>query len=181
MTMPAARYLTAVAITLATVLLGAGCGDDAESAPPSTTVSAAPSTTAAPSTASTTLSAKAELLAAYDRSWDVYADALRRLDPSQLPTAFAGNALRAVRAEVATQKARRQPVRINVKHDPKVLLVNATDGVVADEGINHSVVLDPATGQPAEQDPEEPFRERRSFRHLDGAWKVVEVIEETGP
>jgi hypothetical protein len=180
MTMPAARYLTAVAVTLATVLL-AGCGGDAESTSPSTTVSAAPSTTAAPSTASTTLSAKAELLAAYDRSWDVYADALRRLDPSQLPTAFAGNALRAVRAEVATQKARRQPVRINVKHDPKVLLVNATDGVVADEGINHSVVLDPATGQPAEQDPEEPFRERRSFRHLDGAWKVVEVIEETGP
>jgi hypothetical protein len=79
------------------------------------------------------------------------------------------------------QSSRRQPVRINVERDPKVLLVTATDGVVADEGINHSVVLDPATGQPAEPDPEEPFRERRSFRFLDGAWKVVEVIEETGP
>jgi hypothetical protein len=180
MTMPAGRSLTAVAVTLALTLL-AGCGGNAKSTPPNTTVSAAPSTTIAPSTTSTTLSAKAELLAAYDRSWEIYADALRRLDPSQLSTAFAGNALKAVRAEVATQKARRQPVRINVKHDPKVLLVNATDGVVADEGINHSVVLDPATGQPAEQDPEEPFRERRSFKHLGGAWKVVEVIEETGP
>jgi hypothetical protein len=180
MTMPAARYLTAVAVTLATVLL-AGCDGDAGSTPPSTTVSAAPSTTAAPSANSTTLSAKAELLAAYNRSWDVYADALRRLDPGRLPTAFGGSALKAVQAEVATQKARRQPVRINVEHDPKVLLVTATDGVVADEGINHSVVLDPATGQPAEPDPEEPFRERRSFRYLDGAWKVVEVIEETGP
>ena len=178
--MPATRSLTALAVTFTLALLG-GCGGNAKSAPPNTTVSAAPSTTIAPSTTSTTLSAKAELLAAYNRSWEIYADALRRLDPSQLPTAFAGNALKAVRAEVATQKARRQPVRINVKHDPKVLLVNATDGVVADEGINHSVVLDPATDQPAEQDPEEPFRERRSFKHLDGAWKVVEVIEETGP
>jgi uncharacterized lipoprotein YajG len=104
MTMPAARTLTSLAVTLATVLL-AGCGGDAESTPPSTTVSAAPSTTAARSTTSTTLSAKAELLAAYDRSWDVYADALRRLDPSQLPTVFAGNALKLAQQEVAEHKA----------------------------------------------------------------------------
>jgi hypothetical protein len=180
MTMPATRSLTALGLTLTLALL-AGCGGNAQSTPPNTTVSAAPSTTAAPSATSTTQSAKAELLAAFNRSWKVYADALRRLDPSQLSTAFAGKALQAVQAEVSTQKARRQPVRINVEHDPKVLLVNATDGVVADEGTNHSVVLDPATGQPAEQDPEEPFRERRSLKHLDGAWKVVEVIEETGP
>jgi hypothetical protein len=177
--MPAARSLTAVAVTLAGLLL-AGCSGNAESTPPNTTTSAAPSTTAF-STTSTALSARAELLAAYNRSWRIYADALRRLDPSRLPSAFDGNALRAVQAEVAAQKARRQPVRIDVEHNPKVLLVTATDGVVADEGINHSVVLDPATGQPAEQDPDEPFRERRSLKFLDGAWKVVEVIEETGP
>jgi hypothetical protein len=180
MTMPTARYLTAVAFTLATMLL-TGCGGNAESTAPNTTVAVPPSTTAAPSTTSTTLSAKAELLAAYNRSWEIYADALRRLDPDRLPAAFSGNALRAVQAEVATQKARRQPVRIEVEHDPKVLLVTATDGVVADEGINHSVVLDPVTDQPTEQDPNEPFRERRSFKYLDRAWKVVEVIEETGP
>ena len=179
--MPAARYLTAVAVTLATVLLVAGCGGDAESTQPSTTTSAVSNTTVAPSTTPTTVSAEAELLAAYDRSWDVYADALLRLDPDRLPTAFGGSALKAVQSEVAMQKARRQPVRIDVEHDSKVLLVTATDGVVADEGINHSVVLDPATGQPAEPDPNEPFRERRSFKFLDGAWKVVEVIEETGP
>jgi hypothetical protein len=181
MTMPAARSLAALGVTLALALL-ASCGGSERTTPPLTTVAAAPSTTAAaPSTTSTTLSAKAELLAAHNRSWEIYADALRRLDPSQLSTAFAGNALKAVRAEVATQKARQQPVRINVEHDPKVLLVNATDGLVADEGINHSVVLDPATGQPAEHDPDEPFRERRSFKHLDGVWKVVEVVEETEP
>ena len=179
--MPAARYLTAVAITLATVLLVAGCGDDAESTPAPTSSRAAPSATAAPSTTPTSLSAKAELLAAYMNSWEVYADALRRLDPSRLPTAFDGAALRAVRSEVAAQKAQGQPVMIDVEHDPKVLLLTATSGVVADEGVNHSVVLDPTTGKPAEPDPNEPFRERRSFKFVDRGWKVVEVIEETQP
>jgi outer membrane murein-binding lipoprotein Lpp len=180
MTMPAARSLTAFAVMLATVVL-AGCSSNAGTTPPATTVAAAPSTTVAPSTTSTTLSAKAELLAAYNRSWDIYADALRRLDPARLRTAFGGSALKTVQAEVATQKARKQPVRIEVEHNPKVLLVTATDAVVADEGINHSVVLDPSTGQPVEQDPDEPFRERRSLKFLGGAWKVVEVIEEIGP
>jgi hypothetical protein len=177
MTMPARRYLVALAMTAA---LLAGCSDDTGSTAP-TTIGSAPSTTAAPPATPTTLSAKAELLAAYNRSWDVYADALRRLDPSRLPTAFASSALRAVQSEVATQKARRQPVRIDVEHDPKVLLVTATDGVVADEGVNHSVALDPATGKPVETDPNEPFRERRSFKLLGRTWKVVEVIEERGP
>jgi outer membrane murein-binding lipoprotein Lpp len=180
MTMPAARSRTALAVTLATFVL-AGCSGNAGINSPATTVTAAPSTTAASPSTSTTLSAKAELLAAYNRSWDIYADALRRLDPARLGTAFAGSALKTVQAEVATQKARKQPVRIDVEHNPKILLVTATDGVVADEGINHSVVLDPSTGQPAEQDPDEPFRERRSLKFLGGAWKVVEVIEETGP
>lgn len=179
--MPAARYLTAVAITLATVLLGAGCGDDAESAPPSTTVSAAPSTTAAPSTASTTLSAKAELLAAYERSWDVYADALRRLDPSQLHTVFAGNALKLAQQEVAEHKANRQPSMVRVTHRARVLLVTATDGVVQDHYTNHSVLVDPATGKPTEPDPNEVVYQRQSLRRTNGVWKVVEVIEERRP
>jgi hypothetical protein len=180
MTMPAARTRYLVVLAIIVALLLAGCSNDTERPSPSSSSSAAPSNTSSPSTTSTTLSAKAELLAAYNRSWDVYADALRRLDASRLPTAFDGSALRAVQSEVAAQKARRQPVRIDVEHDLKVLLVTATDGVVADEGVNHSVVLDPATGRPAEPDPNEPFRERRSFKLIDRTWKVVEVIEETG-
>jgi len=174
--MPALRRLLA-AMLLAMVV--AGCGDDPPPSPATTTTgAAAPTTTAAPPT---TLTAKAELLAAYDRSWQVYADALRRLDPSRLASAFTGSALRAAQQEVATQKANNQPVRIDVEHRPTVLLVTATDGVVADEGVNHSVVLDPATGKPTEPDPNERFSERRSFKFLDGSWKVVEIIEEHRP
>jgi hypothetical protein len=166
------RLLTATLLAMVV----AGCGANPSPSRATTTAATAPATTGvAPPT---TLSAKVELLAAYERSWELYADALRRLDPSRLGLAFAGSALRAAQQEVATQKANHQPVRIDVEHHLRVLLVTATDGVVADEGVNHSVVLDPATGQPTEADPNERFKERRSFKFLDGSWKVVEIIEE---
>lgn len=66
------------------------------------------------------------VLAAYARSWDVYADAMRRLDPSRLPTAFAGPALEAGRRDVASQKAKNEPVLIDVNHHPKVVLLRVT-------------------------------------------------------
>ena len=179
--MPAARYLTAVAATLATVLLVAGCGDDAESTPPPTSSRAAASATAAPSTTSTTLSAKAELLAAYNRSWEVYADALRQLDASKLATTFGGNALKAAQDEVATQKARNQPVQISVGHRPRVLRITASEGLIEDNYRNHSVVLDPSTGTPTEPDPNEMVYQRQTLKRLSGTWKVVEIIEEQRP
>jgi hypothetical protein len=176
--MPMLRHLLALAVVAA---LLAGCQGGTRRTPPSTSASATPTTAVQPTTPQTTRSPSAVLLAAFTRSWRVYADALRRLDASKLPTAFAGNALRAVQSEVAEQKAKHQPVRISVQHHPKVLMVNATDGVVADQGVNHSVVLDPATGKPAEPDPNERFSEHRSFKFLAGTWKVVEIIEERAP
>jgi hypothetical protein len=179
MTMPAARSLTAVAVALATALL-AGCTESAESTPPST-ITAGTSTAAAPSTTPTTVSAKAELLAAYNRSWDVYADALRRLDPSQLPTVFAGNALKLAQQEVADHKANGQPSLVRVTHRARVLLVTVTAGVVRDHYTNHSVLIDPATGKPTEPDPNEVVYQRQSLKRGNGVWKVVEVIEERRP
>jgi hypothetical protein len=175
--MPSSRRLLVAA--LAAVLLLAGCGDDTPRAP--TTTASSGTTAVSPTTSSGSQGDADALLVAFQRSWQVYSDALRRLDSSQLLTAFAGSALRAAQAEVAAQKASNQPVRIEVEHHPKVLLVTATDGVVADEGINHSVVLDPSTGKATEPDPNERFRERRSFKLLNGSWKVVEIIEEQPP
>ena len=176
--MPARRYLVALAIVVA--LLLAGCSGDTGSTAPSTTVSV-PSTTAAPPVTPTTLSAKAELLAAYNRSWEIYADALRRLDPSRLPTAFDGSALRLARQEVGEHKANGQPSLVRVTHRARVLLVTATDGVVQDNYTNHSVLVDPTTGKPTEPDPNEVVYQRQSLKRIKGAWKVVEVIEEKRP
>jgi hypothetical protein len=180
MTMPAVRHLVVLAVAVAAALL-AGCGGNTEGAPPPTTVSAAPSTTTAPQVTPTTLSAKTELLAAYNRSWEVYTDALRRLDPSGLVTTFAGNALRAAQDEVATQKAKNQPVQISIDHHPRVLRVTASEGLVEDNYRNHSVVLDPKTGVPTEPDPNEIVYQRQTLKRISDAWKVVEIIEEQRP
>jgi len=172
-----ARCLLAAILALAVAAVLAGCDDRPVPAPSS---GAAPSRSA-PVEPTTTRSAEDELLAAYDRSWEVYADALRLLDPSRLPSVFAGSALRAAREEVATQKAKNQPVRVSVVHRPRVLRVTATDGLVEDNYRNHSVVLNPATGAPAEPDPNEVVHQRQSLKRLDGVWKVVEIIEEQRP
>ncbi len=171
-----ARCLLATTLALAVAAVLAGCDHRPAPAPSS----AAPSRSA-PVEPTTSRSADDELLAAYDRSWEVYADALRRLDGSQLPTVFAGSALWAARDEVATQKAKNQPVRISVVHRSRVLRVTATDGLVEDNYRNHSVVLNPATGAPAEPDPNEVVHQRQSLKRLDGVWKVVEIIEEQRP
>jgi hypothetical protein len=173
--MPELRRLL---VAMLAVVLLAGCDDGTASIPTTTAGSAAPSTIAAPPT---TVSAKAELLAAYGRSWEVYADALRRLDPGRLPSAFAGRALRAAQQEVVTQKAINQPVRISVVHRTRVLRVTADEGLVEDNYRNHSVVLDPKTGAPTEPDPNEVVYQRQSLKRINGVWKVVEIIEEQRP
>jgi hypothetical protein len=174
--MPTLRRLLTATLLIVAV---AGCSDGTPPSSATTTIAAAaPTTTAAPPT---TLSAKAELLAAYTRSWAVYADALRRLDPTRLPSAFAGNALRLAQQEVAEHKAKRQPSLVRVTHRARVLLVTATDGVVQDNYTNHSVLLDPASGNPTEPDPNEVIYQRQSLKRIGGVWKVVEVIEEQRP
>ncbi len=124
--MATVRRLPPVTLLVLGAVLLAGCQGGA-STPPSTSASAAPSTAPAQPTTASTASASAELLAAYLRSWDVYADALRHLDAGRLPTAFAGDALRVARQEVAAHKAQGHPSLVRVNHHPRVLLINATD------------------------------------------------------
>jgi hypothetical protein len=98
-----------------------------------------------------------------------------------LVTIFAGNALKAAQDEVATQRAKKQPVQISVDHHPQVLRVTASEGLIEDNYRNHSVVLDPSTGAPAEPDPNEMVYQRQTLKRLSGIWKVVEIIEEQRP
>lgn len=173
------RRFAVLALVLMTWLLAAcsgnGSGAPAATSAPATSAPAPPSVSTGPTI---TLSLNAQVLAAYNASWRVYADALRRLDPGNLHATFSGDALRQAEQDVATQKARHQPVRISITHHARVLLANTTDGVVQDNYRNHSVALDAATGKPVEPDPNEVVNQRQSLKRVDGTWKVVEVIEE---
>lgn len=113
---------------------------------------------------------------AYLGHWDVYADALLKLDASRLPEVLAGNALTTVTQQVEEQKRNNQPVRIRVEHDYRIVLTNDTTASIEDNYINHSVRLDPNTMQPIEKDPNQKVRKSYTLKKVNGSWKVTEII-----
>jgi hypothetical protein len=165
------RRLLAAALLAA---LLAGCPQRDTAAPPTTGTPT--STSPEAPTTQTTLSPKAEVRAAYLRQWEVYADAVRRLDAGKLDEVFAGRALQTVRAEVQRRRRQGRPAAVKVEHHIiSITLVNPTTAVVVDRYRNHSVRLDPATGKPAEPDPNEVIEESYAMKLVGGAWKVTDI------
>ena len=124
-------------------------------------------------TTSTTLSVEQEVEQAYLKSWDVYAKAMRDLDETLLPQAFARETLATREDEVAALKAKGTPARMAAEHDISVEEVTATTARLRDVYINHSVLLDPQSGEPTEPDPQERYEVIVTLERLDGRWKVV--------
>jgi hypothetical protein len=161
-------------VALLAVLL-AGCQQRDTASPTTTSGSPVPTSPEVPTTA-TTLSPEAEVRAAYLRQWDVYAGAVRHLDTSKLGEVFAGPALQTVRAEIQRRRRQGRPAAVKVQHHiTSITLVNPTTAVVLDRYRNHSVRLDPATGRPAEPDPNEVIEESYAMKLVRGAWKVTEI------
>lgn len=166
-----------LAVLFVALPLLSACSDDGGADGPAasvTTTSSRPSTTSS----SVALTPEQEVEAAYLRSWDVYAKAVRELDPAGLAEAFAGTALELRIDEVRDLAAANTPVRIEVDHDH---IVDVLDGgrraVVLDSYTNHSVLLDPRSGEPSEPDPNEVVRRQYTLELIGETWKVVDVLE----
>jgi hypothetical protein len=114
---------------------------------------------------------------AYLHAWDVWADALLKLDTTGLPEAFTGRALQLITNQVQEQKRTDEPVRVRAEHDYTVTILNATTASVDDQYINHNVRLDPKTLEPIEQDPNNPEHRSFTLRLVDGTWKIARIIE----
>lgn len=165
------------------------CSSDSPSQAPSATVAAGrtsstgtnstppPSTTTSEAipAASPLSSAEHEVEAAYLRSWDVYTDAMLRLDPSRLEEAYSGSALEVRKAEIADLAKLQTPVRVRVDHDYEVVLVNADTAFVLETYLNHSVYLDGATMQPIEPDPNNVLEREYVLRKEPGGWRVSRI------
>lgn len=113
--------------------------------------------------------AAGEVEAAYLRSWDLYRRAVRELDPAGLEDIYADDALAVILREVDRRRGERRPVRVDIDHAYRVELLGAGRAVVFDSYRNHSVALDGATGEPAEEDPNEVLTEAFTFERRDGA------------
>src|SRR5712691_4439776 len=97
--------LLALVVLLA---LAAACGGGGAAKGPTATVGGAATADEA--------ALKKEVEAAYLRSWDVYAKAMRDLDESQLSAAFGEPLLSIRRREFADLRTKSQRAAINVEH-----------------------------------------------------------------
>ena len=172
---PVTRRLLA---TLTVAVLAAACSGSDDPDPPSATVAPTPTTERTTSTTEA-LTPEEEVEAAYLKSWDVYAKAMRDLDPSGLEASYAGEQLARTKAAVEAQAADGRPIRIEVEHDYVVELVAPGTAVVRDKYRNHSVFLDPSTGEPTEPDPDDAFFETFTLKEVEGTWKVVDILRES--
>jgi hypothetical protein len=157
-------------LVLPLLVAAASCSSDDPTGP-----SAAVTTPPTSERTTTTLSIEQEVEAAYLRSWDVYAKAVRDLDPSGLEESYADAALELERNEVADLVAANTPVRVQVEHKYSINVVDSTHAVVFDRYRNHSVLLDAKTGHPAEPDPDNEIAQTYALRRIDGKWKVTQV------
>jgi hypothetical protein len=179
MNTPPRHSLVPVLLAVVVVTALAGCSSGRE--PPVSTTSVTSPPTASTATLSTARDPKQAVLDDYLTSWEVYADALRRLDPSALSASFADASLRTVREEVAEQKAKNEPVYVDVTHHPQVIYLQGDQAIVLDDYENRSVTLEPGGGKPPRSVPAERVRQRRSLRLIDGRWKVTSITEEKQP
>jgi hypothetical protein len=130
-----------------------------------------------PPTSTTTTSVEAEVEAAYLRSWEVYAKAMLELDESRLGEVFARRALDLRRTEVADLRRKGTPARMQVEHRIAAVSVRDDAAYVTDNYVNHSVVLDPISKEPAEPDPNSSESRTYTLERIDGAWRVTFVLD----
>jgi hypothetical protein len=171
---PRGRTLTVGGVLLAVLVAGLlvgflALGNDDQS---SRTTTTPPVTTSA-----TPSDPRAQVEQAYLHAWDVWADALVKLDASSLGEAFTGRAIQLITAQVAEQKGKNQPVRIRAAHNYTITLIDPQTASVDDRYINHNVRLDPNTLEPIEPDPDNPEHRSFTLKLVDGTWKIATIIE----
>ena len=168
---PAAGLLLLLAALAAAALSGRGPAREAPAARPPAVAPAAAAAVApaapapappaagtpepAPTPAPTPLTARAEVLAAYHAYWELYAEALRELDPGRLGEVAAGPHLERARAEIEELRAGGTAARIEVEHGVLAVEVDEEAGraSVLDAYLNRSRLLDAESGEPVGRAP----------------------------
>jgi hypothetical protein len=161
-------------LVLPLLVAAASCSSDAPAGP-----SAAVTTPPTSERTTTMLSVEQEVEAAYLRSWDVYAKAVRDLDPSGLEESYADAALDLERNEVARLKAANTPIVVEVDHDLAVEIVRDGEALVFDTYVNRNYRID-SSGKPID-DPNKAgtYSETYQMRRIGGRWLVVRVVRQS--
>jgi hypothetical protein len=160
-------------LLLVVVVVGCGGSDGAKG--PTATVGAERTTESTTTTTAKALTPEQEVEAAYLKSWDVYAKAMRTLDGSHLSDSYADDALALRQDEIAGLKQKNTPAVMKVDHGYTVTLLAPDRAVVIDDYRNHSTLIDPKTGTPTEPDPNNQLKRKYDLRKDGDRWVIVAV------
>lgn len=170
-----------VVSSLLVAAMAAACGDDGVEPTPTVTAKVtAPSPTPTVPQPTATPDPEAEVLDAYAKYWDVYAQALRDRDSSRLSEVMTGPRLERGTAEIAGLLADDRAVEQVVHLNPIVVKVVGDQAVIFDEYENYSYYVDPATHEPIRPTPSAPqiLRDTVTMHRIDGVWKVFDGIRQ---
>ena len=84
----------------------------------------------------------------------------------------------AVATKPTTVDSLATPVKVAVEHKYDVRLVEPGHAIVVDSYVNHSVFVDPKSGESTEPDPNEKLLETYTVRSLEGSWMVVGITRQ---
>lgn len=173
------RVTRVISGSLLVAALAAACGGDDADPTPTATVAANPSPPPTAPQPTATPDAEADVVAAYLRYWDLYAEAVLNLDHSGLIAAASDEELQQVQEEIETLRAQGVALRVVIEHRPTVIELTATTATVFDEMTNNSFFVDPETHEPPEGEGSgETLVDTFFLEKVDGQWIVVRSIRQ---
>ncbi|MCC6387450.1 MAG: hypothetical protein IT302_08715 [Dehalococcoidia bacterium] len=169
-----------VAMVASSLLFGTACGSGGdEPTPPATAPSLTATATLTLPTATPTPPVEEEVINAYLRFWDLYAEAVLKLDPSVMEGAVSAEEFERVKNDVADLEAQGLAARVVIEHNPVVIEVTETSAVLLDEMTNNSFYVDPETLDPPEAEGSgATFTETFFLERVDGQWIVIRSVRQ---
>lgn len=115
-----------------------------------------------------------EVGTAYERYWQVRAEALLSLDVSQLGSAMADDELTAMERSIERLRGEGRAVKTDVTLNYQVVQATNSEAEVKDAYLSHSYFVDPSTMQAVEPRPTpETIQIVKRLRKIEGMWRVV--------
>lgn len=173
------RVALGITGSLLLAALAAACGADDADPTPTATAAADPSPTPTSQQPTSTPDPGAEVITAYLRYWELYAEAVLNLDHNVLIGVASEEELQQVQAEIETLRADGVALRVVIEHRPTVIELTDTTATVFDEMTNNSFYVDPETHEPPEGEGSgETLVDTFFLEKVDGQWIVVHSIRQ---
>ncbi|RJQ07847.1 MAG: hypothetical protein C4558_08975 [Dehalococcoidia bacterium] len=173
------KWLVLSALGSSLLLVSTACGGATRET--STPTATATSVVVTP-TPSVTQSPYAQILAAYRRYWEVYADAILRLDDSRLGEVMTGPRLDRARQEIRDLTSQGHAVRIVVENEPVLGTINGNEATLLDVYKNASYLVDATTKQPiAGTGTPNMLKDAVTLVRVGDVWKVRDSIRQASP